>query len=1009
MRRCLLPLLLLGLVPAPARAQLDLPSRPVSRPAPGRPLELPSLPRGDLAPKPGAQGEAAKLPGGGLELPDDPRRAPAPGAAPAATEPDDPSGALSAAAAFILAEVHKARSIDERVVDQAVASLRNLGASAVAAARPALSLDHPPTLLVAARVLLAGGSEADADLVLQRLFGRLPNGACAPLVQALSEVDPVRAPPALFAQLLAHPQAAVRAAAQEHLSRVEPAVLVVILPPVLAARSSDTRLRAVQLLAADPDPRALELLLECLDDPSAQVARRVVDALAARSDERIEKELLRRAFDGRWILRENAYALLALVEREDLRLESLLTPLHADALLGGLASSDAFVSGTCAAALAGIGFRSPASAATDWLERDVPLRLVRAVAGVEFHNDFSALNDVALRRLALISGERFGTDGPAWVAWWTRSGKDFRALRAVLRADPEQASLLRVEFLSTLEGLEAFRLAGCSRDDLAQGSGAGQLLYLSEAQASALYEVLRREGVFGSERLPGTRGAESAAARSLEVEIGGQSKVFRYRGGASEPWFERVVASLRALVHSNRWQLYPEPGLEASPRDAFLAEGEWWDGERSERERDLRLKQRILRALYARPVSERDSGVQELERLAAREGCLEPGDFEALLALLVQERFLGPRALSLFALTLELSRSDAALVDALASTFGPAAAPQIGQALERRGREAVRAAASDERPLLRAVAAALLSRDPTPEEVELLLALLSDPVEEVEIAALLAVGEGRVQAARTEVLVRARVGAPPVRSAALVAAGWLGGEHALDVLILGLSDRDSPEVALCAARGLARLADPSTAPLLVSLLARGGDDPLVEPARLGLLALGERAWPDLLRAIEAPSGGARRDAALLLARQGVPQAVPALVRVLSETPLDERVASELAVLTCVDLRTEREPAASWWSWWRDVVHDDSLAWLAAALEREGLASCAPAAIAGAGSAEGAAVLLGAIEAAPAQVSERARRELSRLIGRELAPPPSGAAERERWRTELASEIERRDG
>jgi hypothetical protein len=330
----------------------------------------------------------------------------------------------------------------------------------------------------------------------------------------------------------------------------------------------------------------------------------------------------------------------------------------------------------------------------------------------------------------------------------------------------------------------------------------------------------------------------------------------------------------------------------------------------------------------------------------------------------------------------------ARIVAALHDGFGLTAADELTRTLEAQGREAVRAAAHDERSLLRVVAAGALARGAEPQDVELLRGLLDDPVPQVELAAVRAVGTGPVEELRTEVLVRARVAEGELRAAALEATGRLGGENALDALVIGLSENDLT-IAVGAARGLAELADPSTASLLVSLLGRSGDDPLIAPARAGLLALGERAWPDLLRAVNTPGSRARREAALLLSVQGVPQAAPALMRALDADPQDERVAAELCVLTCVDLRGEPDPPAAWWSWWSAVVHDDGLAWLLAGLEREGLPTPGPEAVRGAGSAEGAAFLASVLALAPPHVAERARRELGRLLDRELGelPPP----------------------
>lgn len=1035
MHRILAILLLFLSIPSVAAAQIDLPDRPVKAAKPEKtrkPVALPKPDLGDLAEKVVGRpaGERGGLPEG-VDLPGRGVRAPTSNAGRAAgadVRPPPASPALAQAAAFIFDEVAKARGHDEAVVLQAAASLANLGDSGLDAARARMVSEHGPTLVVAARVLLASGAAADGELVARRMRGRVPRGAAGELLAAMVQLDPVRASPELFAELLAHRQTVVRAAAHKQLAELPEAELVLVLPSALSARTSDARLRAVQLAARLEHPGALELLLSRLADPTAEVARRALEALAARDDERVAPALFERAFSGPWILRENAYAVLALVEREDARLEPLLSSPHVDALLGGLSSSDAFVAGVCAAALAGVGFRLPAGAREDvdaWLDRDVPRRLVRTVSGGDFHNDFSSLLPTALRRLALIGGAQHGTDGGAWVSWWRAVEPDFQALRAVLPALPEQAAELSLAFLSSVDGGEGFVLVGPSPAAREHAAAFGQVLHLSAGQVGELFEVLRQEGVFEAVRLPGTRargGTGGGGERTLEVAIGDRSKVFRFPEGVSEDWFERVVASGRALASRNRWQLYPEPGLERTALDAFEREADWWAAERPALERARRLKERVLRALAVRPLDEREQGLEELESLAAVPGCLAGEDLDALASLMSEERFLGPRArreLELARAALELLEEAGApagrlasepgdrLIDTLVETFGPTAARELSELLSGYGRDAARRACVDARPLLRAVAASLLAQDPLAEDLERLRSLLGDEMQAVEVATVLAVGDARLDALRTEVLVRARVGATDVRCAALRAAGRLGGDNVLDVLVLGLSERDDADVVLAAAEGLAALADPSTASLFVSMLSRGADDPLIEPARVGLLALGEQAFSELTRAMESPASRARREAALILARQGAARAVPVLVRLLAEDPGDLRVALELAVQSGVDLRGERDPASAWWTWWEGVVHDDPLAWLFGALERGGRSTPGPDSVRGEGTYEGAVFLATLIAEAEPHHAERARRELSRLLGRELRPPMVAGPGLEAWDAELHLSLEQR--
>lgn len=1053
------PLRLLGLLALasfgptlPLRAQLDLPERIVQRPPPAG-ADVKPLPRGDLArdldPRVGNPGDRS------LDLPKalSPRRSEPPSepppAAPAAASGAAPSpapGPLASAnaATFVLEEVAKLREVTHAMVDHAVQSLLRMGDVGRAAATGALASDHAPTLMVAAKVLLQTGVAADCELVQDRLRTRLPAAACAPLVDALAALDPVHASPTFFAELLAHRQSPVRAAAQRRLAREGVDLPPSVLARPLAAKESDARARAVMLLSGLRDRSAVGMLLERLGDASPEVARRAVEALAAREDAELGPELLRRAFEGRWVLRPQAYALLALCEREDLRLEPLLQPAHATRLLEGMTSNDPFVSGTCAAALAGIGFRSTDAAATDWLELDVPHRLVRAVAAEDFSSDFSSLMPTAQRRLSLVTGQAFGSDGPRWIEWWTAHAPTFRAARAVLAAPLELAGTLEVRVVSNAGAPEAFALLGPERaaQTTLTADLVGETYYLSDAQARALLETLREGEVFGAERLPGNRGSSLEPGRAMTVTVDGRSKAFRFAGESAEPWFTAALEAARSLRARNLWQRLRDPKVHASQLDLWRAEAAWWDAETDESERDRRLWTMGLGRIASLPASERDATLSELARLASERGAVRGEDFGPLLELVRAERFANERVRTLVGLAIEAGRRaeaaasaaapagapaedpgaaegsapDAplaepyvkALVDVLVERFDSTAAREISTVLLAAGREGLRARTVDPRPLVRSVVAATLARLPDrgPDDVQALLELLRDPSPSVEASAVLAVGEAKLEAARDEVVSRARRGTDEVRANALVALGLLGGEGALSTLLGALGDERDPLAPPAAARGIALLRDPSTVPVLVSVLTRGADDPCYGPARDGLIELGSAAWDELLRVVRSPAGKARREAALVLSEQLVPEVASVLMTQLTEEPDDARIAEELAILSCVDLRGESKPSVAWWTWWEYVVHDDAQAWLVGAVGRT-RADVPTAEQVRDGDAAGLALLGELIQSEESYLAERARRELARLAGRAVGALPSAGRERQAWFQALRETIEAR--
>lgn len=976
---------------------LPPPSRVIVRPPPAQ------------AVPPGAEAEVAALPASVAD------------AAPpvAAEKPID--AAQRAAAVAIFADLARAHEVADQHVIRAAENLAALNDAGLEAARSALTRAEAPVVLAAARVLLHSRLASDKQLVADRVRGRSPGAAGPALVELLAEADPVLVSPRFLALLLDSPHAGVRTAAERLLRATLGPELLPVLTPLFYSKQSETRLRALSLVAAIDDPAVTDLLLARISDPTAKVASAAVSYLAASHDPQLDAELLGRAFRQRWILRESSYALLALIEREDLALTSVLDESHAEPLLAGLESSNPFVAGTCAAALAGIGFRSARTKATDWLDQAVVDRLVFSVSGHEYHDDFTALCGPALRRLRLLSGEDFGSEGPRWVSWWLGARAGFYARRAHIEVDDSDAARLLLRYQSSSEPVVDFVLmSGTLAAAGAERPAAREVLYLTDAQAQDALAVLRREGVFGPERLPGLRGRRGAGERSFELKIAGRGKSFLFGAGTSEPWFERVCDMARALADVNRWQRYPRPRADALA--LWREESTWWSSGRTSTEQAVHLKGLVLRALPARTPREREDGLAELERLFALPGVAQAEDFEPLLALVRTEANHGPRVSRLVRLSLDAARAGATLasversrvlVDTLCTAFGQNALADMVAIAAASGDEFTHALARDARPLVRVAAAKALAQraDTSSQDAAVLLELLDDRDAQVERAAIEACGEQRVEAARTELVVRARLGSSELRAAALEAIGRLRGELVLEALAVGLADVD-PRVRVAAARGLAELGGPGSVSLLVSVLGDGVEDEVSAAARAGLAKLGPLAWPDLLRVVHAPAHRARRSAALILAEQAAPEAASALMTLLTDDPRDAHVASELAILTGVDLRGASDSAAAWWDWWDGVVHDDALAWFLAALERPAKGETARpsvpprAAFDGAGTLEAHLALVAAMDRPEPWLAERARRELVRRLDRDLGALPPRGESRDAWLAELRQSLGR---
>ena len=161
--------------------------------------------------------------------------------------------------------------------------------------------------------------------------------------------------------------------------------------------------------------------------------------------------------------------------------------------------------------------------------------------------------------------------------------------------------------------------------------------------------------------------------------------------------------------------------------------------------------------------------------------------------------------------------------------------------------------------------------------------------------------------------------------------------------------------------------------------------------------LGSAAWDDLYVALRAPAQELRREAALLFAEQTVADAVPALIRALAEDAEDTLVASELTVLTCVDHRATADPTEEWYKWWDTVDQRSPLSWFRAACEARGLRPPLAEAFVGSGTREAREFLVAVMASGDTEwFVERARRELGRMLGRDLGAIPGPRDQRRVW-------------
>jgi len=949
--------------------------------------------------------ESSRTSSGDIDLPDRGSVKPAQ-PAPAPSLPAQPlvSGRLSPQALFILKEVGKNNEIGESLLAQAERGLVALGEDGIFAARIALLDERPSLIKLGAGVLLSTRSGDEIERVALRLRDPLPGRIGSGLLDALVERDPVHASPALLCDLLDHKQGAVRKAASRHLEGLLSPELLSLLRAAMESKRISTRVHAIGLIASIDDPASLELLLEHLDDSSPTVCVRVLDALVKRKDESLDVELLKLAFGERWILRSSAYALLAVIDREDQGQRAILDERHASSLLVGIDARDPLVSGACAAALAGVGFRSAATSSNAWLDELVPTHLVAAVSGVYFHPDYASLQPRALRRLELLTGERNETNRVRWADWWIAERGSFRAHRAIFSIAPEELSHFVLHYRSP-EGAVAF----CGLDESKQ-QGAEERVIMGARELEALVESLREWGVLSAELLPGVRGSRSSLERELTLQLGDHKKSFVFGEGAHAPWFSSLEELFATYRDRHRWQRFVP--LSDQVRGSWQAELLWWESDQDELARALRMKRLVLNHLQGVPTYLRSSGFKELERALDVEGAGMITDLEPILGLLQEEALYSERSERLVGLARGLihGEDEAAavargrLLSVLVGHFEESATIAAVELLHDFNPDHLLRLGSDERPLVRSILAAHFSASELPEERAVLLAFLEDDDPRVEAAAVASLGHIRLEGARTELLLRARFAEGIVRQAALEACGRLGGEGVQGALVVGLAEREQ-SYQLSSLRGLAHLGDPEQISFFISYLQRGKGSPHYEIAFAALEGFGPAAYSALLRVAEARLHKARRASALFLAREGMGQVASALISILSEGA-DAEVAYELAVLTCFDLRSAERPAAEYEIWLRTEGHMDPWRWFHAATARREL-ECPPREeFEGGGTRKAALFLLDVMVKSDLILAERSRRELGTLIGVELPAAPSGGENRPLWLEALHEAVDR---
>lgn len=959
---------------------------------------------------------ARRAPAGGAP----PKAAPVTGGAPAAPAATDDTDATTEAVVTpdtLIASLADRERIAASEARGYAEELLAFGDDGIAAARRGLASEHQAVLLTCARAVLLTQDTAGTGILRGRLSRELPADAIAPLLRAIDELAPATMSKSDLVALLDHPQSTLRSAVERLLSERLTGEDLPLLARALSAERTDTRVRALELVGQQSGEGALDLLFARLDDSRPQVAQRAAEILASRPDETVEARLLQLAFETKALFRQQCYALVALVEREDRRGETIVGEDRVEVLVQNLASVSPFARGAAAVTLAGIGYRSESSESNEWYRLRVPHELVSTVVADEWHKDFSALQTPALRRLERLSGRTFGNDGPAWRSWWLDTATNFTPRRAVLASGPEAAQQMHVVWeLSTGRRVEL----AATRANVALSAN---VLWLDEADALRLAAQFEASGVLSAERIPAAERPDTAETLTIAVADG--RKAFSFPLGLRPQWLVESTLLIEELATVNAWQILADPSIPGSRRGLFNAESAWWremramEGERGRILRSRREKELALAALVTMESATRGDVLDRLLDVCTLPGVLDPEDAGALLTILDTEPYHTPRTERIVGLLLVAGVTGAdgsidptfgrELFDRLYTRFRGGALDSLARVTKSMGLEFARELSIDARAISRGLAADVLAVSEEMDDTKRMLRLMSEgEVDQVQESALIAVGVHGRQDLRGIVLERAERAPDRVRQAAIEALGELGGPGALEAMMLCFAD-GSLSLQRSALRALGKLDAPQAADTVVQMIGRGPSSPLFETAREVATSMGPiMRLPLVELALEERSPG-RDEAAFVLSELGAAEAVPALLRILTEGGEGaDRAADELALLSCVDLRAREDRDTAWRAWWDGLTERDALAWLREAQLRNGLPVAPPGSLESGGTRDGALALVATVEAPAGVVSERARRELARLLDMDVPPRPQGL-DTTNWRASIVGAIDQRFG
>lgn len=970
--RCLvLAALLLPLAPAAAAQGEAEPSPPQE--TPGR--KDPNRPRLVLPGKPVAPGQGS--PARQLRL-----------------APEDVPGQL-----LILANSTKGSPRAQAVLDLFLAVEQETVLGWLA---PVLRQNRIGHLNGALQVLRALNSPASAALIRETLLSGSFRGPVREALEICQALDPAGTRPFLIGcldrpepELRLHAEALLRGRVGEE--DLEP------LGALTRSPRSDTRLRALRLVFGVRSPAAAPIFLARLADEATGCAHLAAQGLGRLEILPPEIQELVAAGPGRG--RGFAFALLALILKDEAGPARALDPGLAPMLLEGLRGPDPLAGSLCAIALGRISFQSDDLTGLAFQDQEVMDRLIGLLAARIFFPEYGLLLPMAERTAALLSGRTGHLVAREWAQWWQAHREGFAAGRASLPLDRTEQRQRTVVVLA--DPVESFVLR--SRDTAFPLPKEAREIRLAPQEHEALIQALLDQGLLAA---AGTlsRAAGLDPARRIRLSLWLAGRELRLEAPVERGGLERFTAEVNRRVDANLWQLYA-PAAEAE-REPWLEEMGRFFREAGAREREVRLKDLVLARLPGLEGVRRIRALGHLLAIPGIETLLEDRDVELLLAGVGQSQVVDDQVRAVVEVAALGAGPEAwgRILDFLSARFPDGGEHTLQQLLARPGGARLKELFAHRDGRLRALAARQAGRQRDPAWTSTLEGLLRDKEAPVRAAAVWALARlGDLQAVEAIQALARQEESPQVHREILYFAGEVPFAGALEILVRGLSAFDQ-ELRFTAIKALGRTRQPRAADVLAGLVA---SEPGGRSGRLAAETLTAWGGPSVRAAVRLllknPSPAVREEATWILAEVLDGGVVPALIDWLADPAREARARAALVGIACVDF--PREPASGFRRWFEQRGTLPDTAWFVEALRSAGypITFGAPDLLPGAGLAAGGelvALLQGAREW---YFRVQAARRLQELAGRDFGtvtaatPRPTLEAIAEAWQGWLSAQ------